>query len=65
MDDPILTFFSENLAMVSKEQLLEALTNALQSADCWRDACLLRHPSVQSRSKGMVSKTREHQGLQD
>ncbi len=38
--DPVFTFFSKNLATVSKEQLLEALENALRSADYWREACL-------------------------
>jgi len=40
--DPILSYFSENLAEVSKEQILEALENALKSAGFWREACLLR-----------------------
>jgi hypothetical protein len=38
--DPVLTYFSENLATVSKEELLSALKNALRSADYWREACL-------------------------
>jgi hypothetical protein len=38
--DPIFTFFSENIETVTKEQLLEALKNALRSADYWREACL-------------------------
>jgi len=38
--DPIFTFFSENIEKITKEQLLEALRNALTSADYWRDACL-------------------------
>lgn len=42
MDDPIYTFFRENLATVSKEELLKALENALRSADYWREACLGR-----------------------
>ena len=52
--DPIFTFFSENLATVSKEELLVALKNALESADCWRQACLLGCPSLQTRSHGEV-----------
>ena len=39
--DTVLTYFSENLATVSKEELLSALENALRSANCWREACLL------------------------
>jgi hypothetical protein len=54
MDDPIFTYFSENLATVTKAELLQALKNALESANHWRDACLLRSPSVQSQSEGMV-----------
>ena len=38
--DTVLTYFSENLATVSKEELLSALENALRSANCWREACL-------------------------
>ncbi len=38
--DPVLTYFSENLATVSKEELLKALKDALESANCWREACL-------------------------
>ena len=41
MEDPVLTYFSENLATVSKEELLQALQAALGSAKCWREACLL------------------------
>ena len=52
--DPIFTFFSENLATVSKQELLVALKNALESADCWRKACLLGCPSLQTRSHGEV-----------
>jgi hypothetical protein len=40
MDDPIYSYFHENLATVSKEELLQALRNALESANYWRDACL-------------------------
>jgi hypothetical protein len=40
MDDPVLIYFSENLATVSKEELLQALKNALESANYWRKACL-------------------------
>jgi len=38
--DPVYSYFSENLATVSKEELLIALENALRSANCWREACL-------------------------
>lgn len=41
MNDPVLTYFAENLSTVSKEELLQALENALGSASYWRDACLL------------------------
>jgi hypothetical protein len=40
--DPVLNYFSENLATVSKDELLKALENALRSADYWREACLGR-----------------------
>jgi hypothetical protein len=40
MDDPVLKYFSENLATVTKEELLQALRNALESASYWREACL-------------------------
>jgi hypothetical protein len=40
MDDPIYSFFHENLAVLSKEELLQALKNALESASYWREACL-------------------------
>ncbi len=39
--DPIYTYFSQNIESISKEQLLEALGNALKSADFGREACLL------------------------
>ena len=54
MDDLVLRYFSENLATVSKEELLVALKNALESADCWRQACLLGSPSLQTRNHGEV-----------
>jgi len=54
MDDLVLRYFSENLATVSKEELLVALKNALESADCWRQACLLGSPSLQTRSEGSM-----------
>lgn len=38
--DPICSYFRENLGKVTKEQLLEALENALRSAEYWRRACL-------------------------
>ena len=52
MDDPIYTYFRENLEAVTKEELLEALRNALQSAECWRESCLLGSGSFQNRSEG-------------
>ena len=55
MDDPILTYFSENLGTVTKEELLQALRNALESACHWRDACLLGRLSVHSLSEKAVS----------
>jgi len=54
MDDPVLAYFSQNLATVSKEELLQALKNALESANYWRDACLLVRPCLQSPIKGGV-----------
>ena len=54
MDDPIYTFFSGNLAMVSKEEILKALENALRSADYWRQACLAGLSFTQTRSDGGV-----------
>jgi hypothetical protein len=54
MDNPIYSYFHENLATVSKEELLLALGNALESANCWRQACLLGYPSLQTRSQGEV-----------
>jgi|GEM_PF-4469231 hypothetical protein len=54
MDDPIYSYFHENLAIVSKEELLQALKNALESANFWRKASLLGSPSVQSQREGMV-----------
>jgi hypothetical protein len=47
MDDTIYRYFSENIETVSKEQLLAALKNALESAQCWREACLLGLSAVQ------------------
>lgn len=41
MEDVVFTYFSENLSKVTKQELLEALKNALQSAAHWREACLL------------------------
>ncbi len=54
MNDLVLRYFSENLATVSKQELLVALKNALESANHWRDACLLGSPSLQTRSHGEV-----------
>jgi hypothetical protein len=39
--DPVYSYFRENLGKVTKQELLEALKNALESAASWRDACLL------------------------
>jgi hypothetical protein len=41
MDNPVFKYFSDNLATVTKEELLEALNSALESADHWRNACFL------------------------
>lgn len=38
--EPVYTYFRENLGKVTKEELLEALKNALASAASWREACL-------------------------
>ena len=57
MEDPIFTYFSENLAAVSKEEILTALGNALKSANYWRDACLQGGLSVQNISEEMVAPT--------
>ncbi len=54
MDDPVLTYFSENLGTVSKEELLQALKNALKGANYWRNACLLGFPSIRTRNDGGV-----------
>jgi hypothetical protein len=40
MDDSVLVYFRQNIEVISKEEILLALENALRSADCWRDACL-------------------------
>lgn len=40
MDDTIYRYFAENIETVSKEELLEALRGVLESAQCWREACL-------------------------
>ncbi len=50
MMEPIYTYFSENLAAISKEELLRALESALKSADYWREACLLGLSTVQERA---------------
>lgn len=41
MDDPVYAFYSQNIETASKDQLLEALQSALQSAHFWREACLI------------------------
>jgi len=45
--DPIYTYFRQNIETVSKEELLEALWSALESAHHWREACLLGFSAVQ------------------
>ena len=56
MDDPIYSYFHENLATVSNEELLKALGNALLSADYWRQACLVGFTSTPSeRQVGIES----------
>jgi len=47
MDDPVYAYFNQNIATISKEQLLEALRNALESSHFWREACLLGFTAVQ------------------
>ena len=47
-EDPVFVYFRENIETVSKEELLEALRSALQSAHFWREACLLGLPVVQA-----------------
>jgi hypothetical protein len=47
MDDPIYAYFSQNIDAISKEELLQALRAALQSANYWRKACLLGLSNVQ------------------
>lgn len=60
MDDPVLRYFSQNLATVSKEELLQALKNALESATYWREACLTGCLSTQTRSDGEVGVESDH-----
>ena len=56
MDDPIYSYFHENLGSVTKEELLQALTDALQSANYWREACLVGFTSTRSeRQVGIES----------
>jgi hypothetical protein len=50
--DHVYTYFSENLDSVTKEEILEALKNALGSAHCWREACLFGSLSIEYRSEG-------------
>jgi len=54
VDDTIYSYFHENLATVTKEELLIALKNALESATYWRDACLSWHPSIQGGNEGSM-----------
>ncbi len=54
MDDPIYSYFSENLVAISKGDLLQAQENALRSANYWRNVCLLRCFSTQTRSGGVL-----------
>ena len=54
MDDPVLTYFSQNLATISKEELLQALKNALESANYWREASLLGSSLIQTRNGGLL-----------
>jgi len=49
-EDPIYTYFCENVETVSKKELLEALRNALESSHYWRTACLLALPAVRLKS---------------
>jgi hypothetical protein len=47
MMDTVLAYFSENIDKISKEEILQALRNALLSAAYWREACLLGFLTVQ------------------
>ena len=49
--DPVDQYFSQNIATVSKEEILTALKDALRSANYWREACLLRFPLVRGEGK--------------
>lgn len=60
--DPIYTYFFQNIDMVSKEELLEALENALRSAACWREACLF-WPSNQNIPVMNSLKSKEHNNV--
>jgi hypothetical protein len=52
--DPVYSYFRENLGKVTKEEILEALKNALESATCWREACLFLPSSKKNTSYKLV-----------
>jgi len=54
VDDTIYSYFHKNLATVTKEELLIALKNALESATYWKEACLSWHPSLQGGNVGSM-----------
>jgi hypothetical protein len=40
MGDPFINIKYKGRPLIRKEKLLLALKNALESANCWREACL-------------------------
>jgi len=61
-DDLTYRYFCENIEAVSKMQLLEALQSALQSAHCWREACLLGFPAAQPQSSAVTDRLSSKEG---
>lgn len=51
MMDTVLAYFSENIDKISKEEILQALRNALLSAAYWREACLLGLSNIQEHGR--------------
>lgn len=62
MDNTIYRYFSENIEAVTKEQILKALENALRSADCWREACLLGFPAAQPQGNAVTDHLSSKEG---
>lgn len=60
--DPVYSYFRENLGKVTKEELLEALENALRSAEYWREACLF-WPSNQNTPIINSLKSKEYKNV--